>query len=336
MTPRKFVGATLMSFFLLLAAVLALNIVVDPFALAGTDVVPSAVENDRAIKLILIDRLTYSPDILILGSSRARKAEPAYLQGLTGRSGFNAAVTGGTASDAWVMTNYLAQVVPSRRRAYLWFVDIAIATNGVNPMLARDPRAKPFLAGVHGFRLSDVGTYLGLEASGASLRVLKACKLRRCRASRSIRYRPDGSLVPRSIRSLPEQAKSLRRSVQKLVASIRANPPTEGPVDPRRYVYFERTLAFMNRHGATPVIVLNPLHPEVLAELRKHDFPGRRTAFRYLRDLNRRFDFVLVDAQDLRVWHGSARDFSNANHVNLRNMRRLLTYVVAHSHGALE
>src|SRR5262245_14111195 len=123
---RPFVWATLTTFFALLTAVLAFNVAVDPFALAGTHLVPPAAENDRAIKLTLIDRLTRSPRLLILGSSRARQAEPAYLETLTGRPGFNAAVTGGTAADAWVMTNYLSRRFPSRRRAYLWFVDIGI------------------------------------------------------------------------------------------------------------------------------------------------------------------------------------------------------------------
>ena len=294
MTPRAFVWATLTTFFALLAAVLSLNVAIDPFALAGTHLVPSAAENDRAIKLTLIDRLQRSPELLILGSSRARKAEPAYIEGLTGRSGFNAAVTGGTAADAWVMTNYLSRRFPSNYRAYLWFVDIGIATNGVNPMLASDPRATPYLAGRPRFGIADVGTYLGTDASRESLRVLRACQRHGCKPRRLIRYRPDGSLVPRSIRNLPEQARSLRRDVQREVAGIRANPPLERPFDPRRYVYFERTLAFMNRHDATPVIVLNPVHPEVLAELRKYGYPGRKPWLEYLHGLHARFDFVVV------------------------------------------
>ena len=39
MTPRAFVWATLTTFFALLAAVLSLNVAVDPFALAGTNLV---------------------------------------------------------------------------------------------------------------------------------------------------------------------------------------------------------------------------------------------------------------------------------------------------------
>jgi hypothetical protein len=163
--------------------------------------------------------------------------------------------------------------------------------------------------------------------------VLRACVLAACRTA--VRYLPDGSIAGATLRYVPEYTKSLSASIAKLVGAIRAHPPRGGRVDPRRYVWFERTLAFMNRRGERPVIVLNPIHPRVLAELRRWRYPARRTALAYLRRLHRRFHFVVVDAQDSRRWHGSPTDWSNATHINRRNMRRLLRYVVAHSHGAL-
>jgi hypothetical protein len=53
--------------------------------------------SDRSVKLTLIEQAKSSPQILILGSSRARQAEPAFVEQLTGKTAFNAAVTGGTA-----------------------------------------------------------------------------------------------------------------------------------------------------------------------------------------------------------------------------------------------
>ena len=336
-TPA-FVWATLLSFFAVLVGVLVLNTVVDPFARAGTDLLPPAVENDRAIKLTLIDHLEEPPGILILGSSRARQAEPAYLQRLTGRSGFNAAVTGGGASDAWVMTNHLARRLPLRNRGFIWFVDVGIATHGVSPQLSADPRAEPYLPGDDGFGLDDVGAYLGTEATGASLRVLEGCALRRCEPEDGPVYLPDGSIEASSLLNLPEYERSALRedSLDKLVQRIRANPPRGGTIVPRRLVYFEQTLALMNRSGSTPVIVLNPVHPTVLAELRKHGHPERKTALEYLRGLRTRYEFVFVDAEDIGAWGGSPNEFANATHVNRRSMRRLLEYIVAHSQGALD
>jgi hypothetical protein len=330
----RFAGAVVFSCLGLLGATFALNVIVDPFALAGTDVVPSAVETDRAIKLTLIERLERSPGILIHGSSRARQAEPAYLQQLTGHTGFNAGVTGGTAADAWVFTRYAADRFPGTKRRYVWFVDSGVATNGVNPQLEEDPRAKKYLRERKRFGLKDVATYIGTQASRASIRVIRKCVIHTCQAR--IHYNPDGSIPHSQLRYLPEQGKNLKAAAAKLVASIRANPPgPAGPVNPKRYEFFERTLAYMNARGERPVIVLNPVYPTVLAELEKHGYPARKASLDYLRKLHSRFDFVVVNCQDIRVWGGSARDFTNPTHVNWRNMRRMLKYVVGHSDGAL-
>lgn len=330
----KFVAAMLATCFGLLAAVFVLNVLVDPFAIAGSGLLPTAVEADRSVKLNLIQNLSRNPQIVILGSSRARQAEPSFLQRITGDTAFNAAVTGGTAADAWVMTRYLTDRFPHEKRGYLWFVDSGVATNGINPQLEEDPRAKRYLAGKSlNFTLADVGTYIGSQATIASWRVIKSCVIDTCKGR--LRYLPDGAIAQPTLRYLPEHARSLKRSVAALVASVRAHPARAGRINPRRYAYFERTIAFMNAHGARPVIVLNPIHPEVLAELRKQGFARRKAALAYLRALHRRLDFVVVDAQDIRRWGGSPRDFTNATHVSRINMRRLLRYIVSHSDGAL-
>ena len=140
------------------------------------------------------------------------------------------------------------------------------------------------------------------------------------------------------LRGLPENEETpprLQRSLRKAVAHIRSSPPQPTKLNPRRFVFFERTLAYMNQHGSRPVIVLNPVHPSVLAELRKHGHPDREAALEYLRSLQSRFDFVFVDAEDISTWGGSPADFANSNHVNRRNMRRMLEYIVANSDGAL-
>ncbi len=331
---RRFVVAVLGAFVVLLGCVLALNVVVDPFAIAGTGIVPSAVENDRAVKLTLIEALKQSPEILILGSSRSRQAEPSTLQKLTGHSGFNAGVTGGTAADAYVFARSVDSHFPHQKRRDVWFVDVGIATNGINPQLESDPRASRFLHGHGGgFGLGDVKTYLSTQATRTSLRVLRKCVFSSCRAK--LQYNADGSIPHGLLRYLPEQQGSLRAAVAKLVASVHRRPPRERTLNPKKFVWFEKTLAFMNAHGSRPVIVLNPIYPDVLAAFRRYGFPQLRAAMDYFAKAQRKYDFVVVNGEDIRSWGGTAKDWSNPTHVNWKNMRRLLKYVVANSDGAL-
>ncbi len=335
---KRFVAAFAVSCLGLLAAVLALNVVIDPFAIAGSGIVPTAVESDRTAKLTLLENLKRGPEILILGSSRSRQAEPSYLQRLTGHNGFNAGVTGGTSADEWVFVRFAADLFPHQKRRYVWFVDVGIAGGGVTPQLAHDARARRYLPGGAGFGLGDVGTYLSTDATKASWRVFKKCVLATCHSH--IRFQPDGSLTNQSLRYLPERATSLRAAVAKLVAAVRAHHQTlaqarQDLAHRQRFFYFERALAFMNKRGEEPVLVLNPVYPSVLAELNKYGYAGRRASLEEIASLHKRFKFVFVDAQDIRRWGGTAYDWSNATHVNRANMRRLLRYVVAHSAGAL-
>jgi hypothetical protein len=337
-TRRGFVAGFLVSFFLLLAAVLAFNVVVDPFDLAGSGVVPTAVEPDRSIKLDLLQHLKRSPQILILGDSRGRQAEPKYLQRLTGHTAFNAAVTGGSAPDAYVMVRFTADRFPQQKRRYIWFTDIGLASGIVLPQLGNDPRARRYLPTAPSFGLGDVKQYLSTDATKASWRVFDKCVLATCHSL--IQYHPDGSLTNQSLHYLPEHAKSLRKSVQKAVAGARANDETlpqwrHDLADPQRFFYLDRMLAFMNRRGEVPVIVLNPIYPSVLAALEKHGFPGRTATLEKLAQLKKRYRFVVVDAEDSHRWGGKPNDWTNASHVNRANMRLELKYIVAHSHGVL-
>jgi hypothetical protein len=338
-SPRRFVGGFLCSFLAVLAAVFAFNVVIDPLALAGTGIVPTAVEPDRSIKLDLLQHLRRGPQILILGDSRGRQAQPSQLERLTGHSAFNAAVTGGSAPEAYVFVRYAADRFPQQRRRYIWFTDNGLASGIVQPQLSQDPRARRYLSGIPRFGLGDVKTYLSTDATRDSWRVFEKCVLGACHSR--IQYDADGSLTKQSLRFLPEDAKSLRRSVRARIALVKEHPETYARArrdldDPQRFAYMERMLAFMNGRGEVPVIVLNPIYPSVYALQRTMGFPELRATLWKARLLRKEgYRFVLVSCEDMRTWHGTAYDWSNASHVNRRNMRRELRYIVAHSEGAL-
>src|SRR6266705_7027316 len=68
---RGYVVAFLACALVLVACVGAFNAAVDPYGTIGTNLVPTAIESDRAAKITLVERLAQPPEILILGSSRS-------------------------------------------------------------------------------------------------------------------------------------------------------------------------------------------------------------------------------------------------------------------------
>ena len=299
----------------LVTAVLAVCVAADRFASAGVRTAADSTRTDRSVKLDLIEKLRHGPQLLILGDSRGREAEPSFLQKLTGLSGFNAAVTGGSAPDGWVFTRYTRDLFPHQKRRYIWFVSAGLAGNIINPYFETDPRSQRYL--------KEVAPYLSSETDDVAWQDHS-------------RYHADGSLADRE-RFSPSRAQKLKARASQLVDQIRRHPP---PVvtarDLTHFQLFEHLVAYMNQQGARPVIVFNPVYPSVLAELEKYGNPLLTSSLEYLRSVRSRFGYVVVNCEDSRKWGGNDYDWANPTHVGRGNMRRLLRYVIAHAGGALK
>lgn len=75
---------------------------------AADDCQPEKVYSSaRHMKVPLYNRLEYSPDVVILGSSRAYTISPAYIEQNTGAKGFNMTIQGGSFLDIYVYTQYI-------------------------------------------------------------------------------------------------------------------------------------------------------------------------------------------------------------------------------------
>lgn len=295
---------------------LPLLVVLTALAVASATAASSPPPTDRSIKLDLIEKLKTGPRILVLGDSRGRQAEPAYLQHFTGLTGFNAAVMGGTAPDAWVFTRYTADRFPGQKRGYIWFVSAGLAGAIPDPRTEADPRGKRYLR--------EVAPYLDNQPLKVDWPTHPFT-----------RYRKDGSLAVRAVRPGPARVQRVKAQAAAIVAGIKAKPPAPPHYDSGRFQLFEHLLGYMNSRGERPVVVFNPLYPTVYAELERHGNPVFAASLDYLHRLRSRYDFVVVDCENIHAWGGTDYDWKNATHVDQFNMRRLLRYVVAQSKGAL-
>lgn len=271
---------------------------------------------DRSVKLDLIGRLDQSPQILILGDSRGRQAEPSYLQRLTGHTGFNAAVMGGSTPDFWVFTRYAADRFPNQKRRYIWFVSAGLLSDIADPRTEADPRGSRYL--------QEVAPYLSTETETVDWPKHPFTG-----------YRADGSLRGRAWPPSPRHVKEVKAEAAAIVARIPQHPPKTPHYDAKRYQLFEHLLAYLNSRGERPVIVFNPLYPAVYAALERYGNPVLASSLDYLRRLRARYDFVVVDCENIHRCGGTDADWANPTHVDRFNMRRMLSYVVSHSGGAL-
>src|SRR6185295_7296351 len=92
----------------LLAVLTGLNVLVDPLDVHGTRLLEPIVLGTRQTKLQLYRARQPRPEIVILGSSRAFRVDPAYVEERTGRSAFNAAVHAGSPRDFLAFAHCMA------------------------------------------------------------------------------------------------------------------------------------------------------------------------------------------------------------------------------------
>lgn len=91
--PEFYKGYLYFTIFSLLM-VMMLNILIDPFDFYGVDIFEPYELNSYSTKLALFKALDTPPEILILGSSRVEKVDPALVEEITGKPCFNWGLTG--------------------------------------------------------------------------------------------------------------------------------------------------------------------------------------------------------------------------------------------------
>jgi hypothetical protein len=265
---------------------------------------------DRLTKLQLLQNLPAAPHVLVLGSSRARPVMPNVLQGLTGGSVFNAGVHGGNAADMYVFARVLAQEFPHATPQYLIFVDVGMATDGLDPELADLPVARPFLGSKATFVKTGCTPNGFYDANGG------------------LNYPPA---------SKEQEHAQVMRDLPAALEHVRTESKAPQHIDPAHTKWFLKLLSFIKAQHRTPVIVLNPMYPSILAARRRYGFPELKAAMDYIAYLrHQHYRFVFINAEDIRKWGGSAANFSNFDHIDRTNMSKLLAYVVAHSNGILK
>ena len=327
---------------LAMGAVLALNVLADPYGSVGTHLFPTVTTSDRTVKVDKIEQLKRPPDLVVLGSSRSMRYEPSYLEQKTGLKTFNAGVNGiGGSADAWAMTQFVHEVWPDSHPAYLWFVDVeSFVPFEVGARTANEPRLARYVDQATVTRgaaelvralWENRTTLLSLDTAKDSARLLL---YREKAKSKQSKYRKqtlsDGAMTERKW-SKKEWKRRYPRSVQRYGDLYR---DAYREMDPTAESYVEKTLAFMNEQGATPLVVLTPIHPKLRKVLGPLGWNVRHEqVVAYIESLQSRYDFLFVDMTDPRVFGFDPRQWYDGVHMTTVNTRPAIDYILEQTGG---
>ena len=275
------------------------------------------VPSDRTYKANLIEKLPKPPQLLFLGGSRSMRFEPAYAQKLTGLRGFNAAFQNARPEDAWAFVNLLYQRSPTTRLRVFW---------GMQPNLFYDRDMDPGL--LQDPRLSRFFPPELLAQQAANLPQTRA-QMPKVNVLKRRRYLADGALVWNQYDVFEAQGRTLDQSLTeyiRLALKHTGSGHSRGVV-PRAEVYFEKTLALLNEHGTSPLLVLMPVHPRVLAAVPSVE---RSLALfkAKLAGLAQKYTFSVLDMTHIESFGGDPTQFYDGVHIKVSNARKMIATAV--------
>jgi hypothetical protein len=348
-SSRRFLLGLVFGVTLLSGSVTALNVLADPYGYAGTKLFATAILSDRPIKACLEQRLPQAPNLVILGSSRAEKVQPTYLGRRTHLTGFNAAVSSATPDDAWAFANLLHDRAAGKTQRVVWFLDIeSMRAHPIDPGLLDTPSLAQYLtrsAALHA-RLRSIWSFASWSTALDSWKSIDATVFRSARPVSSktctihtngvTEYAPDGyrrfdfhDVAVR--RGLP-----FARSLAITLDEYRTIYGGDTRLSPAEEARFEQTVTAMNSWNTRPIIVLTPVHPAFARALGPLGWTLRhRQLVQYLRSLQPRLQFDLLDASNIRTFGGTPRDFYDGVHMKVANVHRLLDWIIRHARGDL-
>lgn len=283
-------------------------------------------EVTRAAKVRLLKHFSHvygtAPQLLILGSSRAMRADPAVLRRLIRVKGFNAAVSSGTIPDSYAFLALDRHLYPRSRPAVLWFLDVEVLRlKGYKAYLQSVPALRRWLPKLRTPAVSVSATAAaGGEIGGNAIRP---------------RMRPDGVLTY----WWHDWQRAHGRTT---AAGVRWHMSTYGSIYRSGYRlsgsakwFATQIVREANAWGATPVIVLTPYHPRLRTYLKGLGWSrAYKQVRRFLGGLTRRHHIKLIDLTYLSAFGGWPDGFYDGVHPRTAMMRQMLR-VIAHRSGDL-
>jgi len=327
---------------LIMGAVLTLNVIADPYGSVGTHLFPTVTTSDRTVKADKIEQLEEPPELVVLGSSRSMRYEPSYLEEKTGLRTFNAGVNGiGGTADAWAMTQFIHEVWPDSSPAYIWLVDVeSFVPFEVGARTANEPRLAQYVGQASvgkGARelvralWENRTTLLSLDTARDSVRLLLYREEAKSKQSKYRKQILDDGVLKQRKWSEKEWKRRFPNSVERY-SNLYKNVYKK--MDPTAEDYFEKTLAFMNDQGATPLIVLSPINPKLRKVLAPLGWSVRhKQVAAYIESQQETYDFICIDMTDPRVFDFDPDEWYDGVHMTTVNTRPTIDHILEEAGG---
>ena len=249
---------------------------------------------------------------------------------VTGLPAFNFSATNARPEAAWAIANWLLARSPRTQLRWVWGVQAStLWDRPLDPGLLQDTR---FMSHLPRSLLSGQ-----LQALPAGQPPTTSFLDRR-------RYSADGMLLWNSYDARRARGLTLEDSLSQYIGKavarmerVSAAGGVSGRGRSRARAYFEKTLKLLNDHGTTPLIVLMPVHPQVLSVMRAHGWQqSRGKLLDYLLALQGDYSFAILDLTEIASFEGDPAEFYDGVHMTKENADRAIEQMARSAGSELE
>lgn len=277
-------------------------------------------KSELRLKANLIrDHLKGAPQLVFFGGSRSQRFDPSFARMRTGLSAVNISLSNARPESAWGYLNWFYHRWPKAKIRWVWGMQSGMLRDrDLDAALLQDPRFYRYFP-------DDV-----LAQQRAHLPDSVA-EMPKYYGFLSNLYSNRGLLLRNSYDRRRDAGYTLKQSLDAYIARMLRQQAraTEMP-DTQAWSYLEKTVALLNKHGTTPVMVLMPIHPRVLRVMREHDMGGERQRLReYLAELSKTMDIKVLDFTNISSFHGESAWFYDGVHITRRNANRVINAIKA-------
>ena len=323
----------------LLVLIFSFNFLINPYGLYPTKLLRPLVWSDRKEKIELLRSCVPQPEVLILGSSRMMRIDPALVEKLTGRPAFNLAVDHARTEDFLALLRYVIfslGYVPST-------VIVGVDVNNFRGYYEMDNLLTYYPELLYYLKEERQNRFV-MAAETAWIKFIKGLSLHQSEKSfesckrylesghweNSYQFSPNGDLIYNRQEDGNElRAERLKAGIERAIITYRYEFTGFGGFSEQRISYFRLLAALCHREHIRLVAVIEPYQGQFLEKMRGSEFERiNQRWLDYIRQAALDQKIELIDAFDPQAFGYDPQGFYDEVHMTEANMDLLIEWVL--------
>lgn len=315
----KFVTVFLLAVAGFSCSIFALAVIVDPYNIFGLNIFRPILLTNRSEKMRLLRETEVKPEVIILGSSRVFKMDPAKMKNLTGLKTFNASVSYARPEDHLTLAKYIVKDLSITPKIFIVGLNAGEFNNDkIDSQTINNPDLRKYLEISKKTRIRTLFSTLKERFNATYLRDIFVTLFWNSHGFPNpvITFDENGGEVfDRNKHPDPGDAKITENTATGLFKDLIS-------LSPERKVYFEKFLEFAKENKIRVDVLILPLPSSIqkkLGETTEYEKVSKELLEQML-EWEKNFGIKVFDFSSVEKFNGFEDDFDDSTHPSHKNI----------------